>query len=123
MIKRILIIGITGLDYNYLAEFLLEKGYKENEIKRHASSFYTQCVDQIHQNLHADNRNVFLSLATPHYLVFRQALRNAMSSCCDWLGESVQPMRHAGLYRDRIHPTKERNRVQATLFAKQLAFP
>ena len=62
-----------------------------------------------------------LSSTTPHYLAFRQALRSAMGSCCDWLEVREHPMWNAGLYRDSIHPTPEGNRVLASLIAKQLA--
>lgn len=34
--KVALITGVTGQDGSYLAEFLLEKGYEEDGIKRHA---------------------------------------------------------------------------------------
>jgi GDPmannose 4,6-dehydratase len=39
---------ITGQDGSYLAEFLLEKSYIVHGIKRRASSFNTQRVDQIY---------------------------------------------------------------------------
>ena len=46
MRKRALITGITGQDGSYLAEFLLDKRYEVHGIKRRASSFNTQRVDQ-----------------------------------------------------------------------------
>ena len=55
MTKRALITGITGQDGSYLAEFLLEKGYEVHGIKRRASTFNTQRVDQIYQDPHVDN--------------------------------------------------------------------
>ena len=55
--KTALITGITGQDGSYLAEFLLEKGYKVHGIKRRASSFNTQRVDHIYQDPHVDNAN------------------------------------------------------------------
>jgi GDPmannose 4,6-dehydratase len=55
--KVALITGITGQDGSYLAEFLLEKGYIVNGIKRRASSFNTQRVDHIYQDPHVDNAN------------------------------------------------------------------
>jgi len=58
--KTALITGITGQDGSYLAEFLLEKGYKVHGIKRRASSFNTQRVDHIYQDPHIDNANFTL---------------------------------------------------------------
>jgi GDPmannose 4,6-dehydratase len=55
--KVALITGITGQDGSYLAEFLLEKGYIVQGIKRRASSFNTQRVDHIYQDPHVDNAN------------------------------------------------------------------
>jgi len=53
--KSALITGITGQDGSYLAEFLLEKGYKVHGIKRRASLFNTQRVDHIYQDPHVEN--------------------------------------------------------------------
>jgi GDPmannose 4,6-dehydratase len=50
-----LITGITGQDGSYLAEFLLEKGYKVHGIKRRSSSLNTQRIDHIYQDPHVDN--------------------------------------------------------------------
>ena len=50
-----LITGITGQDGSYLAEFLLDKGYTVHGIKRRASLFNTQRVDQIYQDPHVNN--------------------------------------------------------------------
>lgn len=55
--KVALITGITGQDGSYLAELLLEKGYVVHGIKRRASSFNTQRVDQIYQDPHIENAN------------------------------------------------------------------
>ena len=52
MSKVALITGITGQDGSYLAEFLLEKGYIVHGIKRRSSSFNTQRVDHIYEDLH-----------------------------------------------------------------------
>jgi GDPmannose 4,6-dehydratase len=52
MTKIALITGITGQDGSYLAEFLLEKGYEVHGIKRRASSFNTQRIDHIYQDVH-----------------------------------------------------------------------
>lgn len=47
MRKTALITGITGQDGSYLAEFLLEKGYKVHGIVRRASSFNTGRIEHI----------------------------------------------------------------------------
>ncbi len=53
--KRALITGITGQDGSYLAEFLLQKGYEDHGIKRRASLFNTQRVDQIYEDPHVEH--------------------------------------------------------------------
>ncbi|MDR1325805.1 MAG: GDP-mannose 4,6-dehydratase, partial [Treponema sp.] len=54
--KTALITGITGQDGAYLSEFLLKKGYHVHGIKRRSSSFNTQRIDHLYQDLHvADN--------------------------------------------------------------------
>ncbi len=58
--KKALITGVTGQDGSYLAEFLLKKGYEVHGIKRRASSFNTQRVDHIYQDIHVDNAHFFL---------------------------------------------------------------
>jgi len=58
--KTALITGITGQDGSYLAELLLEKGYKVHGIKRRASSFNTQRVDHIYQDPHIKHQNFIL---------------------------------------------------------------
>ncbi|WP_345841990.1 GDP-mannose 4,6-dehydratase [Shewanella algae] len=58
--KKALITGITGQDGSYLAEFLLSKGYEVHGIKRRASSFNTERVDHIFQDLHEKNQRFFL---------------------------------------------------------------
>ena len=59
MRKAALITGITGQDGSYLAEFLLQKGYDVHGIKRRASQFNTQRIDDIYQDPHeADPRLV-----------------------------------------------------------------
>ena len=45
--KRALITGITGQDGSYLAELLLEKGYRVHGLVRRASSFNTSRIDHI----------------------------------------------------------------------------
>ncbi|MDQ6981428.1 MAG: GDP-mannose 4,6-dehydratase [Mariprofundus sp.] len=58
--KKALITGVTGQDGSYLAELLLEKGYEVHGIKRRASSFNTQRVDQIYQDPHVENKRFVL---------------------------------------------------------------
>ena len=58
--KKALITGITGQDGSYLAEFLLEKGYEVHGIKRRASSFNTQRIDSIYQDMHSDDSRFIL---------------------------------------------------------------
>lgn len=41
-------IGITGQDGSYLAEFLLSKGYEVHGIIRRSSTFNTQRTDHIY---------------------------------------------------------------------------
>jgi len=53
--KKALITGITGQDGSYLAELLLEKGYEVHGIKRRTSSFNTQRVDHIYEDVHIEN--------------------------------------------------------------------
>ncbi|MBB6327938.1 GDPmannose 4,6-dehydratase [Algoriphagus iocasae] len=53
--KTALITGVTGQDGSYLAELLLEKGYKVHGIKRRASSFNTQRVDHLYQDPHNES--------------------------------------------------------------------
>jgi GDPmannose 4,6-dehydratase len=50
--KKALITGVTGQDGAYLAELLLSKGYEVHGIKRRSSSFNTQRVDHLYQDLH-----------------------------------------------------------------------
>ncbi|MDR0303896.1 MAG: GDP-mannose 4,6-dehydratase [Chitinispirillales bacterium] len=58
--KVALITGITGQDGSYLAEFLLEKGYEVHGIKRRSSSFNTQRIDHIYEDLHSENKRFIL---------------------------------------------------------------
>ena len=54
--KVALITGITGQDGSYLAEFLLDKGYKVHGIKRRASSLNTERIDHIYEDPHVPNQ-------------------------------------------------------------------
>jgi len=58
--KVALITGVTGQDGSYLAEFLLEKGYKVHGIKRRSSSLNTSRIDHIYQDVHSANPNFVL---------------------------------------------------------------
>ena len=58
--KVALITGVTGQDGSYLAEFLLEKGYIVHGIKRRSSSFNTDRIDHIYQDIHYENKSFFL---------------------------------------------------------------
>ena len=55
--KVALITGVTGQDGSYLAELLVEKGYNVHGVKRRASSFNTQRIDHIYQDLHETHVN------------------------------------------------------------------
>jgi GDPmannose 4,6-dehydratase len=48
--KTAIITGISGMDGSYLAEFLLEKGYKVHGIIRRSSSINTKRLDNIYFN-------------------------------------------------------------------------
>lgn len=58
--KKALITGITGQDWSYLAEFLLEKGYEVHGIKRRSSSFNTGKVEHLYQDPHLASKNFIL---------------------------------------------------------------
>lgn len=60
MSKSALITGITGQDGSYLAELLLEKGYKVHGIVRRCSTFNTDRIDHIYQDPHETNARIFL---------------------------------------------------------------
>ena len=55
--KKAIITGITGQDGSYLAELLLEKGYKVHGIKRKSSLFNTQRIDHLYQDPHESHLN------------------------------------------------------------------
>src|SRR5574344_1163738 len=58
--KTALITGVTGQDGSYLAEFLLQKNYNVYGIKRRSSSFNTQRVDHIYEDIHNKDRKFTL---------------------------------------------------------------
>jgi len=53
--KKALITGITGQDGSYLAELLLEKGYEVHGIIRRSSSFNTERIMHIFEDVHNPN--------------------------------------------------------------------
>jgi GDPmannose 4,6-dehydratase len=59
-LKKALITGITGQDGSYLAEFLLGKGYEVHGIIRRASSFNTQRIDHIFEDVHQKDARLHL---------------------------------------------------------------
>lgn len=50
------ITGITGQTGSYLAELLLNKGYKVYGLKRRSSSFNTERLDHVYQDKHVNDR-------------------------------------------------------------------
>jgi GDPmannose 4,6-dehydratase len=52
MTKTAIITGITGQDGSYLAELLLEKGYRVHGIVRRSSSFSTGRIDHLYRDIH-----------------------------------------------------------------------
>ncbi len=58
--KTALITGVTGQDGAYLARLLLQKGYTVHGVKRRASSFNTQRIDDIYTDPHDENVNFFM---------------------------------------------------------------
>lgn len=61
--KKALITGITGQDGSYLAELLLSKGYEVHGLKRRASSFNTDRVDHLYEDVHDSVPCFFLHYA------------------------------------------------------------
>ena len=53
--KTALITGVTGQDGAYLAELLLEKGYRVHGIKRRSSLMNTNRIDHLYQDPHEKN--------------------------------------------------------------------
>ena len=56
MSKTAIITGITGQTGSYLADSLLEKGYKVYGLKRRSSSFNTERIDHLYTDLHQNNQ-------------------------------------------------------------------
>jgi GDPmannose 4,6-dehydratase len=59
-LKKALIIGITGQDGSYLAEFLLAKGYEVHGLIRRSSSLNTGRINHLYQNPQSRDRSLFL---------------------------------------------------------------
>lgn len=60
MPKKAIITWITGQDWAYLAELLLQKGYEVHWIKRRSSLFNTERIDHLYQGPHEKNRKFIL---------------------------------------------------------------
>jgi len=58
--EKALITGITGQDGSFLARYLLEKGYEVHGIKRRASSFNTDRIDDLYHDPHDSDTRFFL---------------------------------------------------------------
>jgi len=58
--KKAIVTGITGQDGSYLAELLLEKGYTVYGIIRRSSSFNTDRIDHIFQDIHEKKKRLIL---------------------------------------------------------------
>jgi GDPmannose 4,6-dehydratase len=60
MTKTALITGITGQDGAYLAEFLINKGYRVHGIRRRSSSFNSARIDHLYRDPHDKDANLTL---------------------------------------------------------------
>jgi len=60
MKKKALILGITGQDGSYLAEFLLKKNYQVHGIKRRTSTPNTSRIDHIFDSINFDNKKLIM---------------------------------------------------------------
>ncbi|MGR1182765.1 GDP-mannose 4,6-dehydratase [Aeromonas veronii] len=58
--KTALIIGVTGQDGSYLAEFLIVKGYIVHGVKRRTSMFNTGRIEHLYQDVHVRERQFHL---------------------------------------------------------------
>lgn len=58
--KKAFITGLTGQDGSYLAELLLSKGYEVHGLVRRSSTFGTERIDHIYQDLHEDDVRLIL---------------------------------------------------------------
>jgi len=60
MKKKALILGITGQDGSYLAEFLIKKKYQVHGIKRRTSTPNTSRIDHIFDSVNFKNKNLIM---------------------------------------------------------------
>ena len=60
MKKKALILGITGQDGSYLAEFLIKKRYQVHGIKRRTSTPNTSRIDHIFDSVNFKNKNLIM---------------------------------------------------------------
>jgi len=58
--KKAFITGITGQDGSYLAELLLSKGYEIHGLIRRSSTFNTDRIDHLYQDLHDLEARMYL---------------------------------------------------------------
>ena len=65
LMKKALIIGITGQDGSYLADFLLSLGYEVHGMVRRASTFNTSRIDQIYAEIDEELRSQYALGYTP----------------------------------------------------------
>ncbi|MBA2560781.1 MAG: GDP-mannose 4,6-dehydratase [Propionibacteriales bacterium] len=63
MVKVALITGITGQDGSYLAELLLDKGYRVHGLIRRSSSFNTGRIDSVYEEPQQQGRHLLLHYA------------------------------------------------------------
>ena len=63
IMPKALITGCTGQDGSYLTEYLLAKGYEVHGLKRRASSFNTDRLDHIYQDVHQAGTRFLLHYA------------------------------------------------------------
>ena len=60
MKKKALILGITGQDGSYLAEFLISKKYQVHGIKRRTSTPNTSRIDHIFDSVNFNNQDLII---------------------------------------------------------------
>ena len=60
MKKKALILGITGQDGSYLAEFLIKKKYQVHGIKRRTSTPNTSRIDHIFDSVNFNNKDLIM---------------------------------------------------------------
>ena len=60
MKKKALILGITGQDGSYLAEFLIKKRYQVHGIKRRTSTPNTSRIDHIFDSINFNNKDLIM---------------------------------------------------------------